>query len=275
MRALLLALVLVPGAAAVELSMTPPDLLQPDEEWSSELVIEFPCEEVLASGPGPDRPIMVRFTTEVAGLSFAFTLPEPVNQAECIGLEGSVVRRVPVTLSASMEVPALETHFVRIEAGIEGDVGELELPIETVFVPRIEVKVPVSIKQAGPQKQIPYELHIENFSNARVTVQFRADPPPGKGHIVVPDDLVLDGPGGERAKATAVVTYSTPYQNGPNNHEDPLLIYATPVASEAPHLEGETTAVNLLGRTEGVYVPGPGVLLVPTLLLAVALRRRA
>ena len=142
-----------------------------------------------------------------------------------------------------------------------------------------QVKVASKLKQSGPQKQVPFEMEITNFGNARTQYTFELGTQPGgKWQQILPEVLLLDSPNSGQGSPTntAVFTVATPFKNGWNNIQGSYQIVVKPSASDDPTKAGNPLTANMLVRVRGVYVPGlePMVLLGAVLGSALLLRLR-
>ncbi len=142
-----------------------------------------------------------------------------------------------------------------------------------------QVKVATKLKQSGPQKQVPFEMEITNFGNARTQYTFELGASPsGKWNAILPEVLLLDSPvsGQGSPTNTAVFTVATPFKNGWNNLEGSYQIVIKPSSADDPTKEGNPLTANMLVRVRGVYVPGlePVVMLGALLGSALVLRLR-
>jgi hypothetical protein len=133
-----------------------------------------------------------------------------------------------------------------------------------------QVKVASKLKQSGPQKQVPFEMEITNFGNARTQYTFELGAKPtGKWNAILPEVLLLESPnsGQGSPKDTAIFTVATPFKNGWNNLEGSYQIVVKPSSADDPTKAGNPLTANMLVRVRGVYVPG----LEPTIMLGALL----
>lgn len=142
-----------------------------------------------------------------------------------------------------------------------------------------QVKVATKLKQSGPQKQVPFELEITNFGNARTAYVFDVtNSPGGKWNSLPPEVLLLDSPNSGQGASTntAIFTVATPFKNGWNNAEGSYTLTISPSAADNPEKIGTPLTANMLVRVRGVYVPGlePVVMLAALLGSALVLRLR-
>lgn len=142
-----------------------------------------------------------------------------------------------------------------------------------------QVKLSTKLKQSGPQKQVPFELEITNFGNARTQYTFElSGEPGGKWQEILPEVLLVDSPntGQGSPVATTTFTIATPFKNGWNNIEGSYQLTIKPSAADDPTQAGNPLTANMLVRVRGVYVPGlePAIMLGALLGSALLLRLR-
>jgi hypothetical protein len=142
-----------------------------------------------------------------------------------------------------------------------------------------QVKLATKLKQSGPQKQVPFEMEVTNFGNARTSYIFElGNGPGGKWQAILPEVLLLDSPNSGQGSPTntAVFTVATPYKNGWNNIQGSYQIIVKPSAADDSTKTGNPLTANMLVRVRGVYVPGlePTVMLAALLGSALVLRLR-
>jgi hypothetical protein len=166
---------------------------------------------------------------------------------------------------------------LRADAPGAADVSDARAEVlfhpRVAFVGHIELGVPVSIRQAGPQKQIPFEVEVRNVGNAPTEVRFEVlEPRSGKWIFLAPEPLLL----GREDTATAIFVVSTPYQNGPNKDSATVTLRAVPVSTLDEDIQGPAADAHFLPRVRGWYIPGasPLVLLVGLAAAALVSRRR-
>jgi hypothetical protein len=142
-----------------------------------------------------------------------------------------------------------------------------------------QVKLASKLKQSGPQKQVPFDMEITNFGNARTQYTFElGNEPGGKWDEILPEVLLLDSPNSGQGSPTntAVFTVATPYKNGWNNLQGAYQIVIKPSAADDPTKTGNPMTANMLVRVRGVYVPSlePAIMLGAILGSALLLRMR-
>lgn len=158
--------------------------------------------------------------------------------------------------------------------------GDGSFTVSAKFYSVVQAKVAQQIKQAGPQKDVPFEVQLDNFGNSRTQISFEINERPGSGkwQAVVPDDVILDSPasGGAKTSDTAVFTVTTPYKNGWNNEQGTYRLKMKTFAADDPTQEGIELFTNVLVRVRGVYVPSlePFVMVAAVLGSALVARRK-
>ncbi len=127
------------------------------------------------------------------------------------------------------------------------------------FYSLVQAKVATKLQQAGPQKQVPFDIELSNFGNARTQVNFAlgAAPEAGKWNTLLPEPIILDSPntGEGTTTDTATFTVATPFKNGWNNEEGAFQVVMKPVAADQADKLGNEVTANVLVRVRGVYVP--------------------
>ena len=200
----------------------------------------------------------------------------------------------PLVVSVTRELPGLkqtECTYSATVSEISGGVstpaaaaaatgGEGSFTVSAKFYSVIQAKVAQQIKQAGPQKEVPFEIALDNFGNARTQISFEINERPGgsKWQAIVPDDLILDSPasGGAKTSDTAIFSVTTPYKNGWNNEQGTFRLKMKTFAADDPNQEGVELFTNVLVRVRGVYVPSlePFVMVGAVLGSALVARRK-
>jgi hypothetical protein len=142
-----------------------------------------------------------------------------------------------------------------------------------------QVKLNTKLKQSGPQKQVPFEMEISNFGNARTQYTFElTNKPTGKWNAILPEVLLVDSPnsGAGSSQTTTSFTVATPFKNGWNNLEGAYQVTIKPSSADDPSKAGNPLTANMLVRVRGVYVPGlePAIMLGAILGSALVLRLR-
>jgi hypothetical protein len=115
------------------------------------------------------------------------------------------------------------------------------------------------LKTTGPQKEVPYQLELTNFGNAKTVVNFAItnEPSGGKWEALAPEQVTLNTEqSGLGNRQTIPFIVSTTYKNGWNNAVGGYTLELTPSAFIDAEQKGTPTQVNVLARVRGVYVPG-------------------
>lgn len=176
----------------------------------------------------------------------------------------------PLVVSVTRDLPGLKQIQCNYKAavgaigvnnqGVQAATGgDGSFTVSAKFYSVVQAKVGQQIKQAGPQKDVPFEVQLDNFGNARTQISFEINERPGgsKWQAVVPDDVILDSPasGGAKTSDTAVFTVTTPFKNGWNNEQGTYRLKMKTFAADDPTQEGVELFTNVLVRVRGVYVP--------------------
>jgi hypothetical protein len=141
-----------------------------------------------------------------------------------------------------------------------------------------QVKLTSKLKQSGPQKQVPFDMEVTNFGNARTQYNFELTNKPtgGKWNAILPEVLLVESPNSGQGSPTTTTTFTvaTPFKNGWNNLEGAYQLTINPSEADDPSKAGNPLTANMLVRVRGVYVPGlePMVLLGAILGTALVLR---
>lgn len=141
----------------------------------------------------------------------------------------------------------------------------VKVSVQAAYLGLVSASVPVTIDEAGPQKQITYAIKLQNLGNSRTFVNFRVTEGTytEEWKPVAPTQISLESKnqGGTRTAEDAFFLISTPYQNGWNNDETTFQLIIQPQSTKDPALTGNEVTVNFLARVRGIYVPGPEPLL--------------
>lgn len=133
------------------------------------------------------------------------------------------------------------------------------VPVKADFLGLISANIPTTIKQAGPQKQIRYDIEVTNLGNARSNIVFNLPEGSSDGgwNPVPPTQITLESSaqGGQTTSTTVGFLVSTPFKNGWNNKETTFSLGIQPVSTKDPESTGQEVKVNVLARVRGVYVP--------------------
>lgn len=134
------------------------------------------------------------------------------------------------------------------------------ITVKGTYVPLIQANVANGkLKTTGPQKEVPYQLELTNFGNAKTVVNFAItnEPNGGKWEALAPEQVTLNTEqSGLGNKQTIPFIVSTTYKNGWNNAVGGYTLELTPSAFIDAEQKGTPTQVNVLARVRGVYVPG-------------------
>lgn len=157
--------------------------------------------------------------------------------------------------------------------------AEVAIPFSVKYYGLLSATIPTTIAEAGPQKEIRYDITLTNLGNANTNVNFAlaADAPAGWSPVA-PAPFII-GPsqqaGGADFTKTVSFLVSTPHKNGWNNDQTAFQLKITPSSTINTDQKGNEIAVNVLARVRGIYVPGPEPFLLVAALLGAALVARA
>lgn len=281
LRWLLIPLLLAAPAQAldIELDVWGSPLL-PDEVVVLEGFVVAQCDELLHPVAGD----LAGGGMRTAHLSFEapegiqITAPSAVHfdRTACLPADDATLIPVQVEVTATDILPALEVQTVTYTAAwSDGSVvAERNMVVQMEYLPGFDVSVADAEKKGAPQKQVPYDVTVCNHANGRSQFDFEVLTRDLAGAALAPDRLILDAAGSGRECITIIVTYVTPFENGSNDHQENFTVQVAQAFLHDPARLGPTHTVEFGAETEGVYVPGPGLLLGPALLALAGLRRR-
>lgn len=193
------------------------------------------------------------------------------------------------TITATRNVPGLKG----LSCQINGQVSEIgnaaalpsasskaTLQFSVKYFSLIQAKVDSKIQEAGPQKQIPYNIVLENKGNAQTNILFELqgfEASSSKWNPILPEVLILDsfGDPNQKTQDTATFSVATPFKNGWNNEEKAFTVLMKPSASKDA-TAGNVLTANVLARVRGIYVPAlePLAVLGAAMAVAVVVRSR-
>lgn len=203
------------------------------------------------------------------------------NQASSFPGTGNFAVSIPRTAPGLQALPCvLKAKGETVNQGIPAT-PEAQFPFTVTadYYSVNQVKLSTKLKQSGPQKQVPFQMDITNFGNARTQYTFElTNKPSGKWNAILPEVLLVDSPNTGQGTPTTTTTFTvaTPFKNGWNNIEGAYQLTIKPSAADDPTKVGNPMTANMLVRVRGVYVPGlePAVLLAAVLGSALVLRLR-
>lgn len=205
-------------------------------------------------------------TCDRAGVLITGTLAETIilPAAPETSTTGTSKFNVEVTQEAPGETAITCTFQARVAAVVgttvgESSIGQTVLTVRADFLGLISVNVPQTIKQAGPQKQIRYDLEITNLGNARSDIIFTLSEGATEGgwNPLPPPKITLESTqqGGQNTVQTVAFTVATPFKNGWNNKETSMILTVTPQSTKDVESAGASVDIPVLARVRGVYVP--------------------
>lgn len=152
-----------------------------------------------------------------------------------------------------------------------------QVTLKAKFLGLLSASIPSTIAEAGPQKQITYEIELTNLGNALTYVNFNlAGEAPEGWSPVPPTPIIMQSQQQGGTEFTKKVNFliQTPHKNGWNNDEKTFQLKIQPSSTKDPELKGNEIGVNVLARVRGIYVPGPEPFLLVAALLGTALVAR-
>ena len=196
--------------------------------------------------------------------------------------------KIAFTVALKPDAPGLEAlkcdFTLKAGAGYQASAVPESNPLAASFtvkgtyVPLIQANVANGkLKTTGPQKEVPYQLELTNFGNAKTVVNFRIsdEPKGGNWEALAPEQITLNTEqSGLGNKQTIPFIVSTTYKNGWNNAVGGYTLELTPVAFIDQEQKGTPTTVNVLARVRGVYVPGVEPLVMLAAIVGAALVAR-
>ena len=290
--------------ASVFLMLVPAATAQVPPSQITQIKVNAPTNPIKPAVETPSMTVTFTFVPATAAQSANQAIPNiPVNvvpQCQAGVIVGGATQTVvtlapgganaPGTANFQLSVPRTAPGLAPISCNVKIDspgtntVGAA--PSQTVgfvvtagYYSANQVKLSTKLKQSGPQKQVPFEMEITNFGNARTQYTFElANKPTGKWNAILPEVLLVDSAnsGAGASKTTTTFTVATPFKNGWNNIEGAYQLTIKPSAVDDPSQTGNPMTANMLVRVRGVYVPGlePAVMLAAMLGSALVLRLR-
>jgi hypothetical protein len=280
---LLMPSVAAQSAPSLQMQITaPPQAIKPEiESPSMKVHVTYTPSNAAQPAAGvQNQNLIVTFTpTCPNGISITgpqvLIIPIPAQQISAGKYEGDANFQVtvPRTAPGLQSVPCV----IKAKASALAQTAVPDVPdVPQSFVINVDyyslnqVKLASKLKQSGPQKQVPFEMEITNFGNARTQYTFEiTNKPTGKWNALPPEILLLDSPNSGQGSPTntAIFTVATPFKNGWNNLEGSYTVTIKPSAADDPTKVGNPLTANMLVRVRGVYVPG----LEPTIMLGALL----
>lgn len=157
------------------------------------------------------------------------------------------------------------------------DESTTSLLVKVKFLGLLTANVPNTIVEAGPQKEIRYEIELTNLGNALTNVNFNLIGDTASGWSPVPPTPIImqsQQQGGTEFTKKVNFLIQTPHKNGWNNDEKTFQLKIQPSSTKDAEQKGNEIAVNVLARVRGIYVPGPEPMLLLGAILGTALVAR-
>lgn len=268
---------LVPSVSAAslvaEISGTPPTEIAPESGIGTlRIAYVYDLQNQLASGASLQKSSVGIGFTHTCTNSNVFISGPAVKLLEITpgGTSAQFTGDASFQVTANRQAPGLQ--LVSCTTTVSGDALQGAFPgtekpsdakvgyqVSIDYYGLVQAKIANKLQQAGPQKQVPFEIEVTNFGNARTEIQFEVgNAPSGKNwNALIPDNIILASPAVGDGKTTDVATFtvSTPYKTGWNNIEGGYQILLKPRAADEPDKIGSEISASVLVRVRGVYVP--------------------
>ncbi|MFO1533549.1 MAG: hypothetical protein ABR562_07650 [Thermoplasmatota archaeon] len=151
--------------------------------------------------------------------------------------------------------------------------GPVEVNIIVKYLGLLTAEVPGgTIQEAGPQKEIRYDLKLTNLGNSLSHVKFELVSPPDAGWLALPPsptDIGSLQQGAPTNVNTVPFQISTPHHNGWNNADTTMQLKITPESTKDQSPDTEIV-IPVIARVRGNYVPGPEPMLLAAALVGAA-----
>lgn len=286
-------LMLVPATVAQEPTLTvsaapPTDQIIPERTVPMKMTVNWnqgnPIQP-LASAQNSNVQVIINTNCpnniQITGTKTILITIAPQQQppySEDANLFVTVPRTAPGLVTATCTFTATGTELLQQGVPAPAEYAG-SFPLNVGYYSLNQVQVATKLKQAGPQKQVPFELEVTNFGNARTQYLFEVtNAPGGKWNALPPEVMLLDSPnsGTGTPTNTAIFTVATPFKNGWNNDEGAYTITIKPSAADDAEKIGNPLTANILVRVRGVYVPSlePFVMVAAILGTALVMRLR-
>lgn len=242
--------------------------------------------QVLGGATNSQVPINFQFNCQqgvvITGPTQIFIVVNPSSTTTSFSKDATFQVTIPRTAPGLQAIPCTvqTTGGALVSTGVPAPAPRTDpFQVTADYYSLNQVKLASKLKQSGPQKQVPFEMEITNFGNARTQYTFELGAgPSGKWNALLPEVLLLDSPNSGQGSPTntAIFTVATPFKNGWNNEEGAYQILIKPSAADDPQKAGNPLTANMLVRVRGVYVPGlePAIMLGALLGSALLLRLR-
>lgn len=269
---LVVALLLCPAAQAFELQAAAPPVLLPGEPVDVAVVATLECVDLPAAGPAME--LVLSADASHPGLVATPVDPVSIDWTPCAAGSAHVEVQVDMTLEGDTTVPGEQPIDVRFNATVGALEASTAVQVEMAYAGGFEATASATRLMAAPQKEMRFLVELVNNANARTKIDF-ATQAPGQGNLVPPAPIVLAPAGEENSRATVVVRYATPFENGFVETTEPLYLSVSGASADRGTAAGEPIQLEFEAETKGWYIPGPGMVLLPALLGAAGARRLA
>ncbi len=191
------------------------------------------------------------------------------------------------TISATRQAPGERLIPCSFKGHVGAIAGTSQIPesspdtnginIQVAYLGILTADVPTTIQEAGPQKEIRYDIKLTNRGNALSNVKFELVGAVESGWLALaPPPTQIDSlqQGGTTNQATIGFLVSTPHKNGWNNADTGFTLKITPSSTLVKENTGAEVTVPVIARVRGIYVPGPDPILMVGAVLGTALVAR-
>jgi hypothetical protein len=202
---------------------------------------------------------------DAAGVKVIGPLSESIELVPSTGPPPATVKGesrflVAATSAAPGEVGIACTFSGHVEANTAAvpasNTATASLNVVVSFLAVLGAEVPVTIAEAGPQKEVTFDIRVRNFGNALTLVTPEVISPSEDGWLAIaPVPFVVGSlqQGSDRHEATVPFVVVTPHREGWNNDEAAFQVRLTPSSTKDGAQVGNPIVVSFLARVRGYY----------------------
>ncbi len=279
-------LLLTPAASALEINVDPASSFEiaPLEEGTISHEVVLRCQSYdEALGSFQDRVLTRVSEVETQGITVVGEDEFAIDDDLCRGQNEQTIA-VDLTVIADHTAPGetpiqVTSTFAVVADGIEQASRTSTATFVVAWTGDFTVQQEFTWASGGPQTQLEFPVTITNHGNSRAfyTFELVGEQNVLNSNIVVPEQVILDSlsQGGTETTTTVHVLYATPFQNGETQANETFTLRVVSQSTKNPELQGEPQELSFTAETDGVYVPGPGMLAPLGIAAAALLRRRA
>lgn len=228
--------------------------------------VKYQVESAPFTGVGavsPNLKVDIAFTCPAY---VVITGPASITMTVTPGQETAFTETGSFNVAVKRTAPGLEQIPCTVKATANA-LGQLEssssadtrFSVSADYYSLLQATVSKQLQQSGPYKNVPFQMDITNFGNARTQINFElvTEPKGGKWNVILPTQMILESPntGLTPTQGQATMTVSTTYKNGWNNEQGSYTININSVAADDVSKPGNELQTNFLVRVRGVYVP--------------------